>query len=267
MKTAIAIILLFVSMTAEAQIYKGIQVVFPSLVAGNVQPGKAFTLGIRLKIEPGWHTYWKNPGDAGLPMEATVLDAPNLSVGELRFPTPKKLSSADVATYGYEEEVVYLLSIKPKTPDAAKHFKIKLSWLVCKEVCLPGETVLEFNLDSIKSSDMKENQHLLDRWTARLPQPGAGFNLDKSGATYHIEKNGKLQVFMKFFDVAPGTITDFFPEEIKDFVIDYSKITVSPDGISMVLEPSVATATLTHISGLAIIGSSGYEVDLVASKE
>src|ERR1043165_6654702 len=89
MKTAIAIILSFISMTAEAQIFKGIQVVFPTLVAGNVQPGKAFTLGIRLKIEPGWHTYWKNPGDAGLPMRQPYLTHPTFPLVSCAFRLPK----------------------------------------------------------------------------------------------------------------------------------------------------------------------------------
>ena len=112
MNKALAILFFFVAMAAEAQTYKGVQVVYPSLIAGTATPGKPFTLGIRLKLEPGWHTYWKNPGDAGLPLEVTIVDAPDIVAGPLRFPTPHKITSGDVATYGYEEEVIYTLSIR-----------------------------------------------------------------------------------------------------------------------------------------------------------
>ncbi len=267
MKFLLCLLVMGIASSLYAQVYKGVSIVHASLLTGTMPGAKPFTLGIRLKMEPGWHTYWKNPGDAGLPLSVEAVEPKGITLGELRFPTPHKLSTGDVATYGYEDEVIYLLPVKPSDAASAKHFKLKLSWLVCKEVCLPGEATLEFNADSLQSDQLKENQHQLDRWTARLPQPGAGFNLDKAGATYSVEKNGKLKVTMKFFEVAPGTVTDFFPEEIPDFVIDYSSINVTPDVVSMIVEPSTPTATLKTISGLAMIGTSGYEVSVPASKQ
>ena len=249
-----------------AQTYKGKPVSHVSLIAGNILPGKGFTLGIKMDLEPKWHAYWKNPGDAGLPMTAELTDANGYKAGELRYPTPHKYKTGDEVLYGYDSEVVFLLPIKAPTGiNSSPHFKVKLSWLACKEVCLPGEAILEFNADSVTSVRRKENQKLLDRWTARLPQPGNGFNLDKIGTTV-TEENGKLSVFMKFLEIAPGTITDFFPEVLDGYVIDYANIVIGDAGMTLTLTPESKDSKLTAIKGIVIIESSGYEVNIPVSK-
>jgi DsbC/DsbD-like thiol-disulfide interchange protein len=253
-------------MPVSAQIFHGKPVSHVSLLCGNIQPGKGFTLGIRLLLEPEWHAYWKNPGDAGLPMMAELVDANGYSAGELRFPTPHKSGTPDAVLYGYDSEVVFLLPVKaPAGAQTSPHFKVKLNWLACKEVCLPGEATLELIADSVNANERKENQRLLDRWTARLPQPGSGFNLDKIG-TNVTEKDGKILVFIKFLEMAPGTITDFFPEELNGFVIDYSKIIIGDAGITLTLTPESKDSRLTAIKGLVLIGPSGYEVNFPVTK-
>jgi thiol:disulfide interchange protein DsbD len=249
-----------------AQMYKGKPISHVSILCGNILPGKGFTLGIRLKLEPQWHAYWKNPGDAGLPMTAQLIDANGYAAGDLRFPTPHKYAASDVVMYGYDSEVVFLLPVKaPAGVHTSPQFKIKLTWLSCKDVCLPGEAVLNFTADSVSAADRKENQKLLDRWTAKLPQPGNGFNLDKTGTTV-TEKDEKLSVFIKFLEVTPGTITDFYPEVIDGFVTDYSDIKISDAGITLTLTPETKDSKLTAIKGLAMIGTSGYEVNFTEEK-
>ncbi len=259
--------LLVFAMPSFSQMHNGRPVSHVSLLCGNIQPGKGFTLGIRMMLEPEWHAYWKNPGDAGLPMSAELADNGSFTAGPLRFPTPHKYLSSDAALYGYDSEVVFLLPIKPNAGNkSSPHFKVKLSWLACKEVCLPGEAILEFNADSVSIAQRKDNQRILDRWTAKLPQPGVGFNLDKIGTSV-TEKNGKMLVFIKFLEMAPGTVTDFFPEEIEGFVIDYSHITIGDAGITLTLTPESKNSKLTAIKGLVLIGTSGYEVNFPIAKQ
>ena len=255
------------AMPSFGQIYKGKPVSHVSVLCGNILPGKGFTLGIKMALEPEWHAYWKNPGDAGLPMTAELLDANGYKAGDLRFPTPHKVATPDAVLYGYDSEVVFLLPIKaPGGVKTSPQFKVKLTWLACKEVCLPGEATLEFNADSVSANDRKENQRILDRWTARLPQPGIGFNLDKIGTTV-TEKDEKLIVFIKFLEMASGTITDFFPEVIDGWVVDYTQIIIGDAGITLTLTPEGKDSKLTAIKGLVIIGTSGYEVNFPVSKQ
>lgn len=268
MKTAaLLLLLIFSAMPASAQVFQGKQVSHISLVSRAVTPGRGFTLGIRLKLEPGWHTYWSTPGDAGTAMIAELIDAPDYKAGALHFPTPHKMVSEDLVTYGYEDEVVFLLPIRPVKPNPSHRFKVKVNWLACLSVCLPAEAILDFDMDSLSATQTREDQKLLDKWTARLPQPGAGFNLDKSGATYTVTKDNKYEVFIKFFQTAPNTITDFFPDDQDNMVIEYNKIKAVPDGVTMVIEPSTVGAELKHISGVVLIGTTGYEVSIPVSKQ
>ena len=263
----IILLLTYFVIPASAQMYKGKPVSHVSILSGNIIPGKGFTLGIRMNLEPEWHSYWKNPGDAGLPMAAELVDANGFQAGDLRFPTPHKYATNDAVLYGYDSEVVFLLPIKPPVgAKAPPRFKIKLTWLSCKEVCLPGSATLEFNADSVTAAERKENQHLLDRWTARLPQPGNGFNLDKIGTTV-TEKDGKLSVFIKFLEMAPGTVTDFFPEVVDGFLVDYTNIVIGDAGITLTMTPESKESKLTAIKGLALIGTSGYEVNFPITKQ
>ncbi|HYM21006.1 MAG TPA: protein-disulfide reductase DsbD domain-containing protein [Candidatus Kapabacteria bacterium] len=266
MKTVIIAVFVF-AVSAHAQMYQGKQVSNISLVSGAVKPGKPFTLGIHILMESGWHTYWKTPGDAGAAPVAEIIGAPDLTAGELRYPTPHKMISSDIVTYGYDEEVVFLLPVRPNNANAPHRFKLKLNWLVCKEVCLPAEAILEFNIDSLNADSIKENQRLLDRWTARLPQPGAGFNLDHAGALATVTKDSAINLFVKFFDVAPNTITDFFPIDQEDFVINYNSIAATRDGISMTLTPGRKGAELKQIAGVVLIGTTGYEVNVPVTKQ
>lgn len=255
------------TMPSYSQTYKGMLVSHVTLLAGNIQQGKGFTLGIKMDLEPGWHAYWKNPGDAGLPMTAEVTDGHGYTSGELRYPTPHKYKTGDEVLFGYDSEVVFLLPIKaPPSANTSPHFKVKLTWLACKEVCLPGEATLEFIADSLSSLQRKENQKFLDRWTARLPQPGEGFNLDKVGTTV-TEENGKFSVFIKFLEMAPGTITDFFPDVIEGFVTDNTHIIIGETGITLSLTPESKDSKLPAIKGLILIGTSGYEVNIPVTKQ
>ncbi|MDP4220834.1 MAG: protein-disulfide reductase DsbD family protein [Bacteroidota bacterium] len=267
-KLILAFFLIFMtSMPAISQTYKGKPISHVSLVSGNITPGKGFTLGIKLDLEPEWHAYWKNPGDAGLPMTVELIDANGYSAGELRFPTPHKYVTGDAVLYGYDSEVVYLLPIKaPSGSKASAKFKVKLTWLACKEVCLPGEATLPFNADSVSVTERKDNQRILDRWTAKLPQPGAGFNLEKV-RTLVTEKDEKISLFIKFLEMAPGTITDFFPDAIDGFLVDYTTIVIGESGITMTLTPETKDSKLTMVKGLVLLGTSGYEVNFPVSKQ
>jgi thiol:disulfide interchange protein DsbD len=246
-----------------SQDYKGQQITHVSILGGNIQPGKGFTLGLKMQLEPGWHAYWKNPGDAGLPFSAELLNAHGYKAGELKFPTPHKYVIGGDVLYGYDSEVVFLLPIKAPASAELPQFTVRMNWLACREICLPGEVSLRFMGDSISMNDRKENQKIIDRWTARLPQPGIGFNFEKAGIVT-TEKDGKLSVFIKFIEMAPGTVTDFFPEAINGYVTDYSAIVIGPDGITLSLTPETKDSKLTEIKGIAVIGTSGYEVNFKA---
>ena len=102
--------------SASGQTYEGRELVKASLVAdvNAIVPGKPFTAGLLLRMVPKWHTYWKFPGDAGLPTEIKWSLPPGWKVGEIQWPIPLHLSEpGDIQIYGYHDEVLLLQEITP----------------------------------------------------------------------------------------------------------------------------------------------------------
>ena len=102
--------------SAVAQNYQGKELVKASLLANTsgVVPGKPFQAGLLLRMAPGWHTYWKYSGDAGLPTEIKWNLPPGWKVGDIQWPIPlKTIDPGDILTYGYQDEVLLIQEITP----------------------------------------------------------------------------------------------------------------------------------------------------------
>ncbi|HWA00313.1 MAG TPA: thioredoxin family protein [Caulobacterales bacterium] len=104
-----------------------------------VAPGAPFQLVLRQKIIPGWHTYWRNPGDSG---EATALTwrAPSGFAAPLQWPTPEAIPYTVLVNYGYSGEVLYPIEARaPADAQGSMAFVADVSWLVCSDVCIPEQ--------------------------------------------------------------------------------------------------------------------------------
>ena len=113
----------------------------------GVAPGKPVWLGLLIEHQPHWHTYWKNPGDSGLP---TTLDwqlPAGLKAGDIQWPTPARLPIGPLMNYGYEGRLLLPVPVQVSQPvaGASASIKLKADWLVCKDVCIPESG--EFTLD------------------------------------------------------------------------------------------------------------------------
>lgn len=124
---------------AEAELLSGTS----SYQAGNPVP-----LGIKLSFDPGWHGYWINPGEAGMPLSAKWTLPEGWTAGELRQPAPKSFKTGDLSGFGYEGEAVYLVDLTPPAGASGEaECKVKLSWLTCNDsACVPGDVELSVKL-------------------------------------------------------------------------------------------------------------------------
>ena len=117
----------------------------------TVEAGKPFGMILHLHMDPGWHTYWINPGDAGLATTIKWTLPPGFTAGPIDWPTPEKHAMGPLMTYGYDGDVYLLTTITPPaTGDLPEHFpvKAKAEWLVCQEECIPGKAELTVTEDS-----------------------------------------------------------------------------------------------------------------------
>lgn len=112
----------------------------------TVEPGKPFTVALRLKMDKGWHTYWINPGDSGLPTTIRWTLPEGFEAGPILWPAPERFDIGPLTNYGYKDEVLLITDIY--TPERIRGMlvpiKARADWLVCEEICIPGDA--EFSL-------------------------------------------------------------------------------------------------------------------------
>ncbi|MCS6989083.1 MAG: protein-disulfide reductase DsbD family protein [Chloroherpetonaceae bacterium] len=244
----------------NAQLLNGKTLVTPSLHLGTTDFGKPFTIAIRFQIAPEWHLYWKNPGDAGLAPKVKWTLPEGFVASEPRFPTPRKIVAESAVDYGYDDELILLATISPpKNATKPVVLKAELSWLVCRESCVPGEATLELDAATLSENDRAEANRLIERAQRQLPEPLAKTNATLESATATAQ-GGKTLLTLRFSGDDAKRITDFFPEEIEGFVPSYAQIKVT-DGVATIpLAPASKDAKLAEVRGLAMMGEKGYEV-------
>ena len=114
-----------------------------------VVPGQSFDLAVRFDLEELWHIYWENPGASGLSTTIDWVLPENIVAGEIQWPAPERIQLGGLVNYGYEEEAVFIVTLQaPEDLKLGSELTITadLFWLICQEICLPGEATLELVL-------------------------------------------------------------------------------------------------------------------------
>jgi thiol:disulfide interchange protein DsbD len=154
-------------------------------------PGEPVTVALRLSMEKGWHTYWRNPGDSGLPttLEWTLPDG--VEAGPIEWPAPHALPAGPLVNYGYDGEVLHLVEIKPQrtlTTGGSLVLRARADWLVCKELCIPegADLTLTLPVDTTSTADPRWGAPIAAA-RAALPRPLAGWQATAQGKGQTIE--------------------------------------------------------------------------------
>ncbi|MEJ0089074.1 MAG: protein-disulfide reductase DsbD domain-containing protein [Limisphaerales bacterium] len=142
------------------------------LSANPARPGDTIWAGVDLKMDAGWHTYWKNPGESGIATSIKWDLPPGVTVGEIQWPLPEKLPPAEVTTYGYEHEVMLLvpLTLATNLPTGPLVLKADVAWLECMEQCLPGSATVEATLTIGSDTKPSADAPTIESWKSKLPQ-------------------------------------------------------------------------------------------------
>jgi thiol:disulfide interchange protein DsbD len=140
-----------------------------------VAPGEAFRVGLRLRLAPGWHSYWRNAGDAGAPTEIALTLPEGATAGPVAWPAPERIEYGPLVNFGYTGEVLLPLELRvPATARPGEAFRIEAeaTWLVCEQVCIPEEGRFALTLPvaprPVASPTMAG---LFEAEAARLPRP------------------------------------------------------------------------------------------------
>jgi thiol:disulfide interchange protein/DsbC/DsbD-like thiol-disulfide interchange protein len=209
---------------APGQTYGGRELVKAELIADTtaIVPGKPFTVGLLMRIVPGWHTYWKYPGDAGLPTELKWKLPPGWKVSEIEWPIPLKLDEpGDIQIYGYHSEVLLMQQITP--PPSASGPTVRLTadanWLVCEKICIPGHASLNLELP-VAGQATAANEEIFARYRRALPQSWPGANV----AAFHWERIGSdLRLTINSTALGTYPFVEFYPRPEGTVVVGHPK--------------------------------------------
>src|SRR5437899_302896 len=233
-----------------AQTYQGKQLVRPEFLADTtaIVPGKSFTVGLLLRMAPGWHTYWKFSGDAGLPTELKWKLPPGWKIGDIQWPIPlKTIDPGDIQTYGYVDEVLLMQEVTP--PPKIENSPIELgadaSWLVCEKICIPGSATLQLELP-ISATSQPANTELFARYRRLLPQNWPGANV---AAAEWRRAGSDLRLKVTSEALADYPALEFFP---------------LPDQATVVGHPTIESRNKNEIVFRIPIESSGKNLSSIA---
>jgi len=121
------------------------------LVAGAPADG-VFQAGVEIKLAPGAITYWRNPGDAGLPPSLSFDGSSNLAQARTSFPAPRRLPEGDGEAFGYDGALILPIDIEPIEPAKPVTLALKLNYAVCEKICVPAEASLRLVLPADAAS-------------------------------------------------------------------------------------------------------------------
>ncbi len=205
-----------------------------------VAPGHPFHAALRIQLAPGWHTYWQNPGDAGLP---PTIAFSGVSASPIVWPAPQRIAEGPVMTFAYTGDLVLPVTI---TPGAGPlHLQAHASWLVCSTVCVPEESDVTLDLPAGQPAPSAEAP-LFAAAAARAPVP--------SPYTAHIAPDGVLSLSGEGVPAAVVHGATFFP--LAAGVIDNGapqRLTAWNGTIALALHPTASFDPKVNLSGLLVL--------------
>lgn len=176
----------------------------------TISPGKPFTAAVHLRIASGWHTYWQNPGDSGLPVMISWKLPPGWKAGSLQWPLPAKhIEEGGMITYGYEGEVLILAELIPAselTPGKPITLQADTTWLACAKTCVPGSASLTLALSPTPPGNTAQpaNHDLFEKFRTLLPK------LDSPPFSLRWEP-GDTEILLKLKGIPTDAQVTYFP--------------------------------------------------------
>jgi len=236
--TALLLLALAPNARAASSAWQKDEALAVRLISGvdAVGDSKTVPLGLDVVLAPDWHTYWRTPGDAGLPpaldWKKSLNDDDNLAEARLRYPTPHRYSAFGMETIGYRDHVIFPIDASLREPGKALTAATQVDLLVCKDICVPKHFALSLTLPAGEAKKSKEAAALQE---AQASLPGSP---ESSGLAIRRVERFPDKIILTVKAVGAFTEPDLFLENDKDILFDRPQITLSKDS-------RIATFTLT----------------------
>jgi thiol:disulfide interchange protein/DsbC/DsbD-like thiol-disulfide interchange protein len=249
------IAIVFAAASASAQPVNGGHAT-AELIADHsgVAPGQTIYAALKLKMQPGWHVYWRNAGDAGLPPELAVQDGsgfPAEALGAFVWPIPHLLPvvPGEIMDYGYDDEVVLPFALTvPQTASGEISLRAVADYLICQDICIPEAAAVALTLTVGTPLENQISGETIGNWTARAPTDWPGeVRLDTRSEPWALSLAGP---------VAGATALRFFPfnHEIRHSADQ--PVSLGPAGATLRLTPA-APADGKPLEGVVVVETAG----------
>jgi len=259
-------ILLLLACSTQAQVVIGDHV-DAELVAEmtGIAPGQDTWVALRLDHMENWHTYWKNPGDAGRATEITWTLPEGVTAGDIVWPTPKRIElPADLVDFGYENEIFLLvpLSIPASYQGESLDITANAQWLECEDICIPGGAVVSLSLPVMDATQITPNEQWVEAFSltrASIPTSNVSFD-----STFSISE-GNLNILVQATEAvfADASEISFIPGEHRVFnYVSPQEITYQLSSLQLTQEhhPRLSPAP-EEITGLLLVtDESGQQI-------
>ena len=178
-----------------------------------IESDQEFIAAIKFTLTPGWHIYWKNPGDSGLPPEINWQLPKGLEVKEILWPVPELASLDPLTSYGYYDELVLPIRfIAGEGFSFDQNFSAFISFLICDDICIPEDTNININFSKSNQINSKE---IINRWIKRLPEQ-ASFKVNAflTDETFKISWGDPKIIQSAFFYPEQSGLINYSSEQI-----------------------------------------------------
>jgi thiol:disulfide interchange protein DsbD len=186
-----------------------------------IVPGQPLTVGLRLKHENEWHTYWQVPGDSGLPTQIKWQLPAGFNAGPIAWPHPKRLPVGPLMNFGYEGETLLLTTVQvPADLPAGTPVTLnaKASWLECKDVCIPGDAQVKLTLPVKPQAAPSSSAALFKAAQVRVPISALAASASIDGNRIRVAVSppaGKTLDKFEVFPLEEGRIEAAAPQVLK----------------------------------------------------
>ena len=206
-------------------------------------PGTSINIGLKVSMDKGWHTYWRNPGDSGGPIEIDWNLPKGFSVSDIKWPLPEKIEYPPLMTYGYEDFVIYPMVLSIPTDYSDDYFEMNADILICADVCIPESGKISSNLLDIESDS------LIYEWLESVPSKSLPITTSLNDNNLEIKFTFEKEIKEIYF----------FPDENNS--IDYSSkqnFYKKDDGYFLSIK--LFNDEFQNVSGVLDIDGTGYNV-------
>ena len=206
-------------------------------------PGTSINIGLKVSMDEGWHTYWRNPGDSGGPIEIDWDLPKGFSVSDIKWPLPEKIEYPPLMTYGYEDFVIYPMVLSVPADYSDDYFEMTADILICADVCIPESGKISSNLLDIESDS------LIYEWLESIPSKSLPITTSLNDNNLEISFTFEKEIKEIYF----------FPDENNS--IDYSSkqnFYTKDDGYFLSIK--LFNDEFQNVSGVLDIDGTGYNV-------